>query len=290
MKNTILFIINPISGGKSKRNFPTLIDKYLDHTKFNSTFVFTERVSHASELAVAAVNAGIEIVVAVGGDGTINEVASSLVDTACKMGIIPCGSGNGLARSLGIPLNKKEALVKLNSFKIVQIDSGSINGKKFFNMAGVGFDAHISKMFAKSITRGITGYVKTTLQELSTYQAQHYDIYIDGMLYQREAFMISIANSSQFGNNAHISPFACLKDGLLDICIIKPFPLYSFPLMGIQMFSKTAHRSKFVEIIKGKEIKIGRKFAAPVHLDGEPEIMDAELKIIIKPLSLTVLN
>ena len=267
-----------------------MIDKYLDHQKFRSTYVFTERIGHAFELALTAVNNKTEIVVAVGGDGTINEIASSLEGTRCIMGIIPCGSGNGLARSLSIPLNNKKALLRLNNLSTDQIDSGTINGKKFFNMAGVGFDAHISKMFAQSITRGITGYVKTTFQELATYQAQQYSIYIDGTLYEREAFMISIANSSQFGNNAHISPFASLKDGLLDVCIIKPFPFYSFPLMGIQMFSKTAHRSKFVEIIKGKEIKILRKSSAPVHLDGEPENMTSELHISIRPLSLTIVN
>ncbi|MDB5013512.1 MAG: diacylglycerol kinase family lipid kinase [Daejeonella sp.] len=290
LKNRIQFIINPISGGKSKINFPVLADKYLDTNKFHSTYVFTERIGHASELAITAVNNGIEIIVAVGGDGTINEVASSLVGTNSIMGIIPCGSGNGLARSLGIPLNEKKALVKLNNLNTEQIDSGSVNGKKFFNIAGVGFDAHISAMFAQSITRGLRGYVKTTFQELSNYQSQHYRVYIDGILYEREAFMISIANSSQFGNNAHISPFASLKDGLLDVCIIKPFPMYSFPLMGIQMFNKTAHKSKFVEIIKGKEIKIIRESAAPVHLDGEPENMASELHVTIKPLSLTVLN
>lgn len=290
MKNQILFIINPISGGKDKSNFPALADRYIDKHKFNPSYVFTEKIGHASELALKALSEGIKTVVAVGGDGTINEVATALVGTDAVMGIIPYGSGNGLARSLGIPLNEKKAIIKLNNLKVEKIDSGSVNGKKFFNMAGVGFDAHVSAMFAQSITRGLKGYVKTTFQELSNYQAQHYHIKIDGTVYERDAFMISIANSSQFGNNAHISPFASLKDGLLDICVIKPFPLYSFPLMGVQMFNKTVHKSKFVEIIQGREIEIIRESPAAVHLDGEPENMSANLGIEVWPLSLTVLS
>ena len=290
MKKKILFVINPISGGKSKTNFPLLADQFLDSTKFQPNYIFTEYTGHATEIAKNAIDAGLDIVVAVGGDGTINEIASSLEGTKTIMGIIPCGSGNGLARSLKIPLDNKKAVLTLNKLKIETIDSGTINGKKFFNVAGVGFDAHISSRFAESITRGLMGYVRTTFQELSTYQPQLYSLEIDGVPYRREAFMISIANSSQYGNNAHISPFASLKDGWLDVCIIKPFPLYSFPLMGIQMFSKLTHRSKFIEIIQGKEIMISRNLAAPVHLDGEPENMGAELSVSIKPLSLTVLN
>ena len=290
LKNQILFIINPISGGKAKSNFPVLVEKYIDKGKFKPRYIFTEKVAHASELAAAAINDGTDVVVAVGGDGTINEVASALVNTDCKMGIIPYGSGNGLARSLGIPLNEKKALIKLNDIKVEKIDSGSVNGKNFFNIAGVGFDAHISAMFAQSISRGLKGYVKTTFKELTTYKAQQYHIEIDGTVYEREAFMISIANSSQYGNNAHISPFASLKDGLLDVCIVKPFPLYSFPRMGVQMFNKTVHKSKFVEIIQGKEIKIIRQYSAAVHLDGEPENMSANLTINVNPLSLAILN
>ncbi len=290
MKKSILFVINPISGGKTKLDFPRLADKYLDKSIFQANYAFTEKVGHAHEIALEALKRDMDIIVAVGGDGTINEVASAIVNSGKTMGIIPYGSGNGLARSLAIPLKSKQAIIRLNRLETNVIDSGVLNGKNFFNMAGMGFDAHISTRFAEDKTRGLQGYVRTTLTEIWQYKSQQYQIEIDGISYEREAFMVSIANSSQFGNNAHVSPFASVKDGLLDVCIIKPFPLYHFPLMGYHLFSKTAHKSKYVEIIKGKEIRIVRETAGAVHLDGEPQYMSSELEIHIKPLSLAILN
>lgn len=287
MKKSILFIINPISGGKSKLNFPQLASKCLNESLFKSSFVFTEKTGHAQELA--AQNSDKDIIVAVGGDGTINEIASVLEGSNKLMGIIPSGSGNGLARALGIPLKDSEAVRRLNNLNCTQIDSGTLNNRKFFNMAGVGFDAHISSCFAQHTGRGLGGYVQTTFKEISSYQSQDYILEIDGKTYERNAFMISIANSSQYGNNAHISPFASVKDGLLDICIIRPFPLYIFPAMGYRMFMKTAHKSRFVEIIQGKSVRINREVAGPVHVDGEPQLMEAALELSIKPLSLSVL-
>lgn len=287
MKKSILFIINPISGGRSKLNFPKLASRFLDKGLFNSEFAFTEEPGHARQ--IASKNLDIDILVAVGGDGTINEIASVLESSGKWMGIIPCGSGNGLARAIGIPLKEANAVLRLNKLSPMLIDSGKLNDRMFFNMAGVGFDAHISQQFAEHTDRGIGGYIQTTFREISNYKPQNYILEIDGKRYERNAFMISIANSSQYGNNAHISPFASVKDGLLDICIISPFPLYSFPMMGYRMFSKTAHRSKFVEIIQGREARIFREDAGTVHVDGEPQFMDTELNISIKPLSLHVL-
>lgn len=287
MKKSILFIINPISGGKSKLNFPKLAGNYLDKSLFDTEFIFTEGVGHARQ--IAGENNDKEIIVAVGGDGTINEIASTLEGSGKWMGIIPCGSGNGLARAMGIPLRDIDAVSRLNNLNSTLIDSGTLNNRKFFNMAGVGFDAHISKRFAEHTGRGVSGYFQTAFREISSYQSQNYVLQIDGKSYDRNAFMISIANSSQYGNNAHISPFASVKDGLLDVCIIRPFPLYLFPVMGYRMFSKTTHKSKFVEIIKGREIRILRESSGAVHVDGEPQLMEAELNISIKPLSLSVL-
>lgn len=287
MKKSILFIINPISGGKSKLYFPDLAANYLDKSLFDSSYVFTERIGHAQELA--AENWDKEIIVAVGGDGTINEIASVLEGSDKFMGIIPSGSGNGLARSMGIPLKDSQAVSRLNNLNSTRIDSGTLNDRKFFNMAGVGFDAHISNCFAQHAGRGLGGYIQTTFKEISSYRSQDYVLEIDGKTYERNAFMVSIANSSQYGNNAHISPFASVKDGLLDICIIRPFPLYIFPAMGYRMFRKTAHKSRFVEIIQGRSVRISRETSGPVHVDGEPQHMDAMLDIGIKPLSLSVL-
>ncbi|MXV17536.1 diacylglycerol/lipid kinase family protein [Hufsiella ginkgonis] len=289
MRKRILFIINPISGGKDKTRVPRLIEKYLDKEKFRPEYLFTEGRGHARELTATEVANQAAIIVAVGGDGTINEVAGAIEGSATTMGIIPCGSGNGLARSLGIPLNLRKAIGELNLLQEKVIDTGDMNGKKFFNMAGMGFDAHISAKFAHDHTRGFMGYVRTSFAEITTYRAQDYRVVVDGVVADREAFMISIANSSQFGNGAHVSPYASLTDGLLDVCIIKPFPLYHFPVMGYHMFSKTADKSGYVEIIRGSSIQISRAKEGPVHLDGEPVVMEKELKIEMKPLSLKIL-
>jgi diacylglycerol kinase (ATP) len=139
-----------------------------------------------------------------------------------------------------------------------------MNGQWFFNMAGMGFDAHISHVFANGSTkRGFVSYFKSSIQEISTYKSKSYHIEVDGVAYDREAFMLSMANSSQYGNNAHVSPHASVQDGLLDVCIIKPFPLWRFPEMGLRMFTKTADSSKYVEIIKGKHIVLPASRKAP---------------------------
>jgi diacylglycerol kinase family enzyme len=191
---------------------------------------------------------------------------------------------------LGIPMNEKQATRKLNDLKVDQIDSGTFNGQKFFNIAGVGFDAHVSACFATSYRRGLMGYVQVALTEIISYQSQRYVFEIDGKSFEREAFLVSVANSAQYGNSMYIAPLASVKDGLLDVCIIKRLPLYYFPLIGFHLFNKTLHKSKYVEIIQGKNIKIRREKAGIVHLDGEPQEMEADLQIAIKPFSLTIIN
>lgn len=272
-----------------KRGFPLLVEKYLDKAKFTARFVFTEYEGHALELAAEAAAQEEDIVVAVGGDGTINEVASGIAGTRSIMGIVPCGSGNGLALSLGLSLNNEKAVAALNALRVRIIDSGLLNGQKFFNMAGIGFDAHISHEFARLPSRGFLGYVRTAFTEIVRYKSQQYRIEVDGSLYERTAFMISIANSPQYGNNAYISPEASLSDGLLDLCIVKPFPLALFPAVALRMFRKTAHKSRYVEIIKGKNIRIVSYGNARVHLDGEPRLVGEEILISVEPSSLSVL-
>ncbi|MBS7564506.1 diacylglycerol kinase family lipid kinase [Mucilaginibacter sp. Bleaf8] len=287
MKRKALFVINPVAGGKSKAHVPQLIQKHLDKSAIEPTIVFTEEAGHANWLAQEAIKT-YPIIVAVGGDGTINEVASAVVGSESALGVLPFGSGNGLSRFLGIPMDTIEAIKSLNHQRIEQIDAAQLNGQWFFNMAGMGFDAHISQVFAQQGTRGFVTYFKSAVREIVSYRSQLYHINIDGKVYEREAFMLSFANSSQYGNNAHVSPKASVQDGLLDVCIIKPFPLYRFPEMGLRMFFKTADQSKFVEIIKGKHITVKRSVAGAVHVDGEPQIQGEEAEINIIPRSLNV--
>lgn len=290
MRKTVLFIINPISGGTRKLSFPAVANKVLDSGKFDAQFIYTQWPNHANELAAIAAANKTNVVVAVGGDGTINEVASALEGTETYMGIIPFGSGNGLARSLRIPLNTKNAIAVLNNLKVRRIDSAILNNRKFFNMAGIGFDAHISLKFAKLKNRGLKGYISTALTEIATYIPGNYNLTIDGNHYQKHAFMISIANSCQYGNNAFIAPEAELDDGMLDVCIIKPFPLVQFPVIGYHLFNKTVHKTDYVEIIKGSKIRISRHSEGIVHLDGEPIEESKEIEISVKPLSLSVVT
>lgn len=288
MERKALFIINPISGGKKKDGVPELIEKNLDPTAYKPVIVFSDGVSHARQIAKEAVNK-FDLIVAVGGDGTINEVASAIAGSDTPLGIIPFGSGNGLSRFLGIPMNTEQAIKTLSTGHIEAIDSGKLNGKYFFNMAGMGFDAHISEVFSHTKKRGFISYIKSSIQEIAKYKAQLYLINIDGKIYEREAFMLSFANSSQYGNNAHISPHASVQDGLLDICVIKMFPAWRLIEMGIRMLNKTSDKTKYVEIIRGKHINIKRTAPGPVHLDGEPKIMDADVTVEVVPASLKVI-
>jgi YegS/Rv2252/BmrU family lipid kinase len=289
LKRKALFIINPVSGGKKKDDVPGLIQKYVDSTVFDFETVFSTGVSHARDIAKQAAGK-YDVVAAVGGDGTVNEVASGIAGTSSVLAIIPYGSGNGLSRFLSIPMDVKGAFETFNKGRTISIDAGKMNEHWFFNMAGMGFDAHISHVFAHgSKKRGFISYFKSSLQEINKYQSQIYKLDIDGVKYEREAFMLSMANSSQYGNNAHVSPTASVQDGLLDVCIIKPFPLYRFPEMGLRMFTKTAESSQFVEIIKGKHITITRTQPGPVHLDGEPQVEGAEIKVDVVPGALKVI-
>ncbi|MCJ8210783.1 diacylglycerol kinase family lipid kinase [Mucilaginibacter sp. RS28] len=289
MKKKALFIINPISGGKTKDKVPELIKRFLDPEIFTYHIEFTRAHGQAHELASKAVGV-YDLVVAVGGDGTVNEIASALAGTAAVFAILPYGSGNGLSRFLSIPMDTAEAIRTLNHYYVEVIDGARINGQWFFNMAGMGFDAHISEVFSHQKSRGFITYFKSSVKEITTYKSQRYQLNIDGKHYDREAFMLSFANSSQFGNNAHVAPHASVQDGLLDVCVIKPFPLYRFPEMGLRMFNKTADKSDYVEIIKGRHIEVKRQQAGPVHLDGEPQLLgpDAEIEVVPRILKVIV--
>ncbi|PTQ99266.1 YegS/Rv2252/BmrU family lipid kinase [Mucilaginibacter yixingensis] len=288
MKRKVLFIINPISGGKKKDSVPGLIKQYLDADRYEYAIGYTASAGHATTLAAEAVGVH-DIVVAVGGDGTINEVASGIAGSDTLFGIIPFGSGNGLSRFLNIPLDVVLAIKSINNCRVERIDAGKLNGKYFFNMAGMGFDAHISEVFSHHKERGFMSYVRSAFSEVMSFKPDTYTINIDGKEVERQAFMLSIANSSQYGNNAHISPMASVQDGLLDVCVVKPFPVWKFLWMASIMFTKTADKSSAVEIHRGKHIRISRTSEGPIHLDGEPQIAGAELQIDIIPAVLNII-
>lgn len=288
-KRKALFIVNPFSGTRSKSRVADLIKEEISAQYFDYEIEFTQYGGHAIELSKKAAAEGVDFVVAVGGDGTMNEVATSLVHTSSALGIIPLGSGNGLARHLKIPMDIIAALRLVNQQKTKRIDSGTLNGKAFFCTAGVGFDAYIGQCFAQQKTRGFQTYVRTTLLEFFNFQPEVYSLQINGQDLERKAFLISFANAAQYGNNAFIAPQASLQDGMLDVCIMSPFPpAYAFNL-GIKLFNRTLHKSPFVEIIRATTIQLKRKSAAPVQIDGEPRLMDADIQVGIRPKSLQVI-
>ncbi len=292
MKKNILFVINPISGGKSKQRVEELILKYLDKNQFDVEFAYSNAIDHARKLSKSAAYLGFDYVVAVGGDGTVNEVAKGIqsVGSTAAMGIVPFGSGNGLARYLNIPMNVVKAIKSINHSVVTTLDSAKFNNETFFNMAGMGFDAHISQLFATDKKRGLQGYAKMVFKEVNSYKSQAYKITVDGVVYHEDAFMISFANSTQFGNNFHIAPKASATDGEIDIVVVKQFPLYLFPLFSLKMVTKSLGESKHVKMYRGKKIIVERLEDGPAHIDGEPKLFGKQITITMQPASLRVFS
>lgn len=289
VKEKIAFIVNPISGGRNKSGFEEMVRKSLDLNHYDPIISYTEKPGHACDLAKQALEQNIKKIIAVGGDGTVNEVAKTILNSEAALGIIPFGSGNGLARHMGIPVNPSKAIARLNIASVKTNDAGMINGMPFFCTSGMGFDAHIGKIFATLKGRGFGGYIKAVLTEFANYKAQQYKVTVNGKTLNRDAFLITFANASQYGNNAYIAPQANVTDGKLDICILKPFPVYSMPGLALRVFNKTADKSSFMEALKGTEITIEREQEGPIHLDGEPFETGKEIKVSVMPGCLKIL-
>lgn len=290
MKTKILFIMNPKSGVGSKESIPELIDKNIDKELFDYQIANTEYAGHATELAKQAVEDKVGIVVAVGGDGTVNEVGKALINTDTAIGIIPTGSGNGLARHLAIPMNVKKSLQILNQACIHKLDYGIINGIPFFCTCGMGFDAFISMKFAEAGKRGVVTYVQKVLEEGLKYEPQTYDIEDNEGVHHYKAFLISVANASQYGNNAYIAPQASMSDGLLDIIIMEPFDIIDAPQVAIEMFNKTLDKNSKIKTFKAKRIHIHRREEGVIHYDGDPIMAgkDVEIKLVSKGIKVVV--
>jgi YegS/Rv2252/BmrU family lipid kinase len=283
------FIINPLSGKRSKNAVPGLIKNYLDTKRYMPVIEYTQKPGHATQLTQEMVKNDIPFVIAVGGDGTVNEVGKGLIHTDSALGIIPFGSGNGLARHLQIPLDTKEAIEMINNHKIAEIDYGLANDIPFFCTCGVGFDAHIGQQFAQCEKRGFATYFKSTVGEFIKYKAKKYTLKNGSIKIKKRAFLVTFANASQYGNNAYIAPDADIQDGLIDVCILEPFPFYRIIGLGYKLFSKQIDKSQYVDILKAKEIKLKRKKRDVFHFDGEPCIMKKKIKIKVQSRGLKVI-
>ena len=269
-REKILFLINPNSGTKYKGRLPELIKKLTDPVIFEVEVHFTKFKGEATELVSQKLLEGFRYFVAVGGDGTINEIGKVLINTEAILGIIPVGSGNGLARHLKIPLDPLKAIQIINHLNIKAIDYGIINNMPFFCTCGVGFDALIGEKFDQNKRRGLTSYIKTVISEFFNFQPETYQITINNQQKKElKAFLITFANASQYGNNALIAPKAEICDGELEICILSPFPFYKALLIGIRLFSGNIDRSQYIAYHKARKIYVERASEAIIHIDGE---------------------
>jgi len=292
MKN-IAFIINPISGSKdtqnAKRKLPKLIMQSLDSDQWLPNIVFTERAGHATEMAHQFARMGFDAVVAVGGDGTVNEVAQGLRGSQTALGIIPMGSGNGFARHLNIPIRPNKAIEMLNHSEPISVDYGLANGKLFVSTCGTGFDAQIADDFAGSNKRGFMTYLQNVLREVFTYQPQTYHLVGDGIDLTHKAFLITFANANQFGYEALIATKASLQDGKMDIMIMSSHAVLGSASLALRLFAGSIDDSHFMDTIRAREITLEREEASPFHIDGDPVEMEKDIHIQIVPDGLRVL-
>ena len=282
--------MNPISGTSNKKDIPYLIEELLDKEQFDYSIQETEYAGHAYEIAKASKEQGIDIVVAIGGDGTVNEVGRALVHSNTALGIIPTGSGNGLARHLLIPMKIKGAIQVLNDCEITDLDYGIINEHPFFCTCGVGFDAFISEKFAEAGKRGPITYLENILKEGLKYEPETYEIEAENGTIKKKAFLISCANASQYGNNAYIAPQASMSDGMIDVIIMEPFDALEASQISIEMFNKTLDKNNKIKTFRSKEIKIYRKAPGVIHYDGDPVETGKEIVVTLKEKGIKILT
>ena len=281
-KRTITFIINPISGTHSKDEIPQMIADTLNEGLFDYQIRMTEYAGHAAEIAREEAEKGTTIVAAVGGDGTVNEVARSLTHTDTALAIIPCGSGNGLARHLCLPMDTKKVIAMINACNIETFDYGVINNLPFFCTCGMGFDAFISLKFAEAGKRGPVTYAENVLKEGLKYKPETYEVSDESGTHKYKAFLIACANASQYGNNAYIAPGATMKDGEMDVIVMEPFDVLDAPQIAADLFMKTLGNNSKIKTFRTKKLHIHRQEPGAIHYDGDPIMTDADIDVHIE--------
>jgi diacylglycerol kinase (ATP) len=276
----IAFIVNPVSGTKGKERVISYLQQmFASREGMESLFYTTKYAGDATRASREFATCGYDIVVAIGGDGTVNEVARGLIFTDTALGIVPIGSGNGLARHFRIPLSYVNAAEVIMNGKSRMIDAGSINGEIFFCTAGLGFEAEIGDRFNKAKGRGLITYVELCAKEFVKYKEEKYKISMCGNTFETDAFLITFANCSQWGNNVYIAPSADASDGMIDMVIWKKSPMVTMPVLAVDLLIRTINRSEFVDSFKTKEVKIERSSDGYIQFDGESRIMGKEINV-----------
>ena len=282
-----LFIHNPRAG-----TGPKTLGKILETTLSRDGFSFdikeTERPGHATDIVREHLDDYAKFY-AIGGDGTVNEVGKALVNTDKELGIIPTGPGNGLAIELGLKKWDKKSPLSIHNASAKRIDTFSVNEHTCLNVAGLGFDAQVAHKFLKLRTRGFFSYVASTVNVLFKYKPLSVKMKLADSTMSLKVFSVSFANSRQFGNNAFIAPEAILDDGLIDIAVIRPFPLYMAPIMAIRLFNKNLHKSPYYSMMRAKEVEIIHSDSAQWHIDGEAVLINTPVRIINNAKSLRVM-
>lgn len=285
----ICFILNPTSGTNRTQDVPALLTRYATAAGAEFEIQLTQRAGHATELAREAAARGCRVVVAVGGDGTVNEVARGLLGTPAALGIVPRGSGNGLARHLRIPLDLPGAVRRACQPTFQRIDAGRINGHWFFCTAGLGFDAHVSKMFAQAGTRGLSTYVKVALREYRRYRPVPVQVQLENaLLLDTHCYVLAFANAAQYGNNAYIAPRADIQDGLLDVCLIDQLPMLRAVRVGVGLALGTLATSGGAAYHTSRRIQVAAAHPIGFHVDGDYVADATHFAVELEPLALEV--
>jgi len=291
VKRRVSIIINPISGNGFSKRKEQLLKTYLSDNHYESDICFTEKSEGSTKIFIQRqLEKACTNFLVVGGDGTVNTVGKFLAGTEGALGVIPNGSGNGLARHLQIPTKFSESISLIDNHRVIDMDYGTVNGIPFFCTAGIGFDAEVAHIFSRQTVRGFKTYLEIILKEFARYKPEKFTIQFDGKEIRTSSFLMTFANAGQFGNNVFISPDAKIDDGLLDFCLISPFPQILAPLVGAQAMSKTINSSHFYEMTRVVEAKIIREKSGWVHFDGEPVNLPKEVEFKAIPAGIKIMQ
>lgn len=288
MPRKLLFIVNPNAGKRVSERIIDTIRREFPQNIYYQVVIWKDK-DHFEEITSLLKSEGYTDAIAVGGDGTVNHVAKTILDTGIRLGIVPIGSGNGLARSLGLSMDIEEVIRQISAGKTACIDSGLVNRRPFFCTSGIGFDAHIGHLFATSVKRGLQSYVKITVRELFKYRAKNYTLLLNNQVIKRKAFLITVANAGQYGNDFYIAPQASMQDGTFHVVILKPFNPLHLPLLMTRILSKKAHLSSRIETYVTNKLTIIRDARDTIHFDGEPALEEKEVLYENRPASLSVI-
>ena len=290
---TIHFIVNPISGKGKNSLDPAMVLRVFNPKTFKIEITETLKPSHAIELSLESIKKGVDIIVACGGDGTINEVAGCLIGTSVKLGIIKFGSGNGLATTLNIPKNSEDALRVIKQGITTKIDAGEINNHYFFSNSGIGFDANVINNYSNTKKRQLASYLKASLYTFfSKPPPLSIEIAINSELFSLKPFMVFVSNSNEMGYDISLTPKASIQDGMLDVIIVETLNKLEIIYFAFLLLIKKPQKFKKAHYFLTKNIEITNLLNGSVltQIDGESRQIDSNtLKISIKKEALSVI-